>query len=133
MTGGFIAGGLGAAFAALAELLVLSAATRSEAIAAGMRTIAAAFVAGEIALGIVVVILSATLGGTVDTAIGFLTAGMMAIGSFGIAFSYRGFATRPGEVTLRDRAGMIVRMAVFQGIGVIGVVVTLLNLFLSPA
>lgn len=133
MTGGFIAGGLGAALAAVALVLVLTAPARTESIATGLRTIAAAFVAGEIVLGLVVIALTATLDGSVDTAIGFLTAGMIAIGSFGIAFSYRSFAGKAGEVTLRDRAGTIVRMAVFQGVGVIGIVVTLLNLFLSPA
>jgi hypothetical protein len=133
MTGGFIAGGLGAALAMLAELLVLSAPSRTEAMATGLKYIAAAFIGGEIVLALVIIGLAATIGGTVDPAIGLLTAAMIGVGSFGIALSYRGFAGQSGDVTMRDRAGLILRLAGFQAIGVVGVVITLLILFVSPA
>ena len=133
MIGGLIAGGLGAALAAVAELLIWSAPVRDEEPARGMRARAATFVGGEVLLGLVLIALTLTEVGTIDPAIGLLSGTLMGLGSFGIALTYRGFAGAPGEITPRDRAGTIVRMASAQGVGVIGVVIAILSMFLSPS
>ena len=133
MTGGFIAGGLGAAFAALAELLVLTAAERPSSLGRGsLRIIAAAFIGGQLVLGLVIVALAASLGGTIDLAIGFASPALIGLGSFGIALTYRRYAGRPGEETPRDRSGTILQMALSEAVGIAGVVLAMLALFLSP-
>jgi hypothetical protein len=133
MTGALIAGGLGFAFAALAELLIWVGLERE--LVPGMqslRLIAAAFVAGQAILGIVVILLALTVPGTVDPLIGLVSGALIGAGTFGIALTYRGYARAPNEPTPADRAAAILRMAVSQGAGIIGVVVTMLTLFLSP-
>jgi hypothetical protein len=131
MIGGLIAGGLGAALAAVAELLVLSSPDRRSADGRSVRVVAASFVAGEIALGVVIVMLTLTLPGTVDPAIGMVSAALLGFGSFAIAITYRGLAATTGELTARDRVGAIVRMAAAQGAGVIGAVIAILALMIS--
>ena len=134
MTGGFIAGGLGAAFAALALLLVLAAPNRPSALAGGsLRILAAAFIGGQLVLGLVIVLLTASLSGSIDPAIGFISAALLGLGSFGIALIYRRYASRPGEATARERSGTILQMALSQAVAVAGVVLAMLVLFRSPA
>lgn len=134
MTGGLIAGGLGAAFAALAELLVLTAGERPRPLPGGsLRIIAAAFVAGQLALGVVIVLLTLTIEGTIDPATGLASAALIGLGAFGTAVTYRGYAARPGEETARERSAVILRMAVSEAVAIGGVVLSMLTLFLSPA
>ena len=134
MTGGLIAGGLGAALAALAELLVLTAPGRPTPLGRGsVRLIAAAFVGGELVMGLVIVMLTLTLGGAVDLAIGFASAALIGLGSFGIALTYRGYAAEAGEATARERSGAILRMAFAQAVGILGQILAILTLMLSPA
>lgn len=134
MTGGFIAGGLGAAFAALAELLVLTAVERPSSHGRGsLRIIAAAFIGGQLVLGLVIVLLAASPGGSIDPAIGFASAALIGFGSFGIALTYRRYASRPGEETAGERSATILLMALSQAAGIAGVVLAMLVLLLSPA
>jgi hypothetical protein len=131
MIGGVIAGGLGAALAAIAELLVLTAPDRRDENGRSLRVTAAAFVGGEVALGLVIVMLTVTIGGTVDPAIGLTSAALFGLGSFWIALTYRGFADLPGELTARERSSAIVRMALAQGVTILGAIIAILTLMLS--
>lgn len=134
MLGGLIAGGLGAAFAAVAQVLIWTGMDRALGPAAkSLRVLAAAFVAGEMMLGFVLVLLNIFLDGAVDPILGLVTAGLMGVGCFGIALTFRRYASLPTEPTARDRSGALVRMAISQAIGTIGVLITMLSLFLAPA
>lgn len=133
MTGGLIAGGLGAALAALAEVLVWTTPDRPSSLGrAGVRVIAAAFIGGELALGLVIIMLTLTVGGSVDTSVAFASAALFGLGSFGIALSYRIYAGAPGQATDRERSTAILRMALAQGLGIIGATLAILTLMLSP-
>jgi hypothetical protein len=134
MTGALIAGGLGFAFAALAEVLIWVGIERE--LGPGkqsLRLIAAAFVAGQAVLGIVIILLALSGPGTVDPLVGLVSSALIGAGTFGIALTYRRYANAPNEPTPADRAAAILRMAASQGAGTIGVVLAMLTLFLSPA
>ena len=131
--GGLIAGGLGAALAALAELLVWTAPDRTRPPGrSSIRIIAAAFIGGELVMGLVIILLTLFEGGTVEPIVGFASSALIGLGSFGIALAYRRYAGAPGQATDRERSVVILRMALAQGIGILGAILAILTLMLSP-
>ncbi|TAJ98816.1 MAG: hypothetical protein EPO36_14165 [Chloroflexota bacterium] len=134
MPAGVIGGLLGAAFAAVAEVLVLTGLERPATPSTrSLRVIAAAFVAGQAVLGLVVAMLSAAIGGgTIPLLVEFASAGMLGLGSFGVALVYRGHATHgPHDDEVRARSRTILLMALADAVGILGAVLAILSLFLA--
>ena len=133
MIGGLIAGGLGAAFAAVAQVLIWTGMDRELGPGArSLRIMSAAFVGGDLVLGMVIVILTLSLGGTVDPLIGLVSAAHIGLGSFGIALTFRSVVSKPSDVTAADRSRAILRMAFSQAAGTLGAVLAILSIVLSP-
>jgi len=131
---GLIGGLLGAAFAAVAEVLVFTGLERPTASSLrSLRIIAAAFVAGQAVLGLVVAMLAAAIdGGTIPVLVEFASAGMLGLGAFGVALVYRGHATHgPYADEVRARSRTILLMALADAVGVLGAVLAILALFLA--
>jgi len=136
MPAGVIGGLLGTALAGLAEVLVFSGLERpSTPQARSLRIIAAAFVGGQAALGLVIALLAASIADVeIPLAVAFASAGMLGLGAFGVALTYRLHATSaPFADEVRARARTIVLMAVADAIGVLGAILAILTLFLSEA
>lgn len=134
MPAGVIGGLLGAGFAAVAELLVFTGLERPATLPArSLRIIAAAFVAGQATLGIVVALLAATIeGGDIPLLVEFASAGMLGLGAFGVALVYRRHASHgPYDDEVRARSRTILLMALADAVGILGAVLAMLYLFLS--
>jgi hypothetical protein len=131
---GLIGGLLGAAFAAMAEVLVFTGLERPATPSTrSLRVVAAAMVAGQAVLGLVVAMLSTAFdGGTIPLLVEFASAGMLGLGSFGVALAYRGHAThRPFDDEVRARSRTILLMALADAVGVLGAVLAILSLLLA--
>ncbi|MCI0581783.1 MAG: hypothetical protein L0227_02630 [Chloroflexi bacterium] len=134
MPAGLIGGLLGAAFAGVAEVLVFIGLERPTTPSMrSLRIVAAALVAGQAVLGLVVAMLAAALdGGSIPLLVEFASAGMLGLGSFGVALVYRGHATHgPYADEVRARSRTILQMALADAVGVLGAVVAILSLFLA--
>lgn len=134
MPAGVIGGLLGAALAGVAEILVFPGLDGPTTPRAGsLRIIAAAFVAGQAVLGIVVAVLSASLpDAEISMPVAFASAAMLGLGAFGVALTYRRHVSGgAADDDLRARARTVTLMAVADGIGVLGAVLAILSLFLS--
>jgi hypothetical protein len=136
MPAGVIGGLLGAALAGVAEVLVFRGLDRpATPQARSLRIIAAAFVAGQAVLGIVVAMLSVSLpDAAISVPVAFVSAAMLGLGAFGVALTYRQrVASGPADDDVRARSRTIVLMAVADAIGILGAVLAILSLFLfSP-
>ena len=131
---GVIGGLLGAALAGVAEVLVFSGLPEPPTpLARSTRIIAAAFIGGIAAMGLVIAVLSASIpGAEPDLAAAFGTAAMMAGGAFGIALVFRGHASSSAYGQLgRERARAVLLMAVADGVGVLGAALAIVFLFIS--
>jgi hypothetical protein len=134
MPSGVIGGLLAAALASVAEVLIFTGidgpknqAQRST------RVIAAAFVAGQASLGLIIAMLSAfTEDATISSPIAFASAALIAIGAFTIAITYRRGALSPGSGDpVRDRIQTVRHMALGEALGVGGAMLAITSLFVS--
>ena len=136
MAVGVMAGLLAAALAGVAELLVFTGLEAPPTpVARATRIVAAAFIGGIVALGLVIAMLAGSIEGVaIPAPAAFGSAATMAVGAFGIALVFRQHASGPAYGELgRERARAIFLMAVADGVGVLGAALAIVFLFVASA
>ena len=131
---GVIGGLLAAALAGVAEVLVFSGVEEPPTpVARATRIVAAAFIGGLVALGLVIASLAWSVAGAeIPAAVAFGSAAMMAVGAFGIALVFRQHASGPAYAELgRERSRAVMLMAVADGVGVLGAALAIVFLFVA--
>jgi hypothetical protein len=136
MAVGVISGLLAAALAGVAEHLVFTGMeTPPTPVARATRIIAAAFIGGILALGLVIAMLAGSIeGAEIPAPAAFGSAALMAVGAFGIALIFRQHASGPAYGELgRERSRAVFLMAAADGVAVLGAALAIVFLFVASA